>query len=221
MNGNDSQNGNGEQTTKVTVRNISEQGLISEDGHTAGNPVISPGVWVVTENEENPLFTPGEQPSEGFTRLAEAGQTDALVSEIRGTSGVKAVGPFGGGPIAPESAGEFTVDASEQGYVSLAAMFVPSNDMVVATSRPLPLRIQRGEQDQRLVAEEGFLTAFLTMYDAGTEPNTSHGQGEDQAPAQSDPLQGEDENSVIRNVSRLRDGITSPEVADMVQLTFE
>ncbi len=222
MNGNDSQNGNGEQTTNVTLRNVSERGAIAQDGHTNGNVVISPGVVVVSETRENnPLFTPQEQASEGFTRLAEAGQTEALVSEIEGTEGVKQVETFGDGPITPDSAGSVTVDASEQGYLSLAAMLVPSNDMAVATSAPLPLRIQRNGNDRRLVADEGLLTDFLALYDAGTEPNAAHGQGDDQAPAQSDPLQGDDEGDPIRLVGRVSDGVTSPEVADIAELTFE
>ena len=219
-NGND-ENGSTDQQTTISLANTGTQGLISEDGHTGGNVVFSPGVWVVTEERENPLFTAQEQASEGFTRLAEAGQTAALVSEMEDTEGVRAVGTVGDGPITPESSGTFTVDASEQGYVSLAAMLVPSNDMALATAAPLPLRVQQGEQDRRLVASDGLLTDFLVLIDAGTEPNAAHGEGEDQAPAQSDPLQGDEEGQPIRQVSRINDGITSPEVADVAELTFE
>lgn len=214
---NDDDNDSTDELTTIGITNDSTPGIIAEEGHTSGNVVISPGVYVVTAERENPLFQTGEQASEGFTRLAEAGQTEALVSEIEGTEGVTAVGTFGDGPITPESSGEFTVDASEQGYVSLAAMLVPSNDMVIATGAPIPLRFQ----GQRLVAPNGSLSRFLVTYDAGTEPNTAHGQGENQAPAQSNPLQGDDEGEPIRRVNIVSDGITSPEVGDVAELTFE
>jgi len=218
MNGNENdENDNTDEQTTINLTNVATPGLIAEEGHTSGNVVLSPGVWVVTEERENPLFSAGEQASEGLTRLAEAGQTDALVSEIEGTDGVRAVGTFGDGPITPESSGEFTVDANEQGHLSLAAMVVPSNDMLIATGAPIPLRF-RG---QRLVAPDGRLSRFLVTYDAGTEPNTAHGQGENQAPAQSDPLQGDDEGKPIRRVSIVSDGITSPEAGDVAELTFE
>lgn len=218
MNGNENdENDSTDEQTTISLTNISTPGMLAEDGSTNGNAVLSPGVWVVTEEQNNPLFTTGEQASEGFTRLAEAGQTDALVSEIEGTEGVKAVGTFGDGPITPESSGEFTVDASEQGYVSLAAMLVPSNDMVVATGVPIPLRFK----GQRITAPDGGLSRYLVTIDAGTEPNAAHGQGENQAPAQSDPLQGDDEGAVIRPVNIVPDGITTPEVVDVAELTFE
>lgn len=214
---NDNDNDSTDEQTTISLTNASTPGIIAEEGHTNGNVVLSPGVWAITEDRENPLFSTGEQASEGFTRLAEAGRTDALVSEMEDTEGIKAVGTFGDGPITPESSGEFTVDASEQGYLSMAAMLVPSNDMVVATGAPIPLRFQ----GERLVAPNGSLSRFLVTYDAGTEPNTAHGQGENQAPAQSDPLQGDDENKPVRRVNIVSDSITSPEVGDVAELTFE
>jgi len=213
---NDEQEQTDEQTT-VTVANVSEPGIFAEDGHTGGNAVISPWAYAVTEERENPLFATGEQVSEGITRLAEAGQPDTLVSEVEGTDGVKAVNSFGNGPMGPDATGEFTVDVSEQGYLSLAAMVVPSNDMMVATAAPIPLRF-KGE---RLTDTSGRLTAFMRIYDAGTEPNAAHGQGPDQAPAQGSPLQGEDEGNAIRQVSTVNDDVLTVEPADLVELTFE
>jgi len=199
--------------TTVTVANASDPGLLAS-GHTNGNAVLSPGVYAITEERENPMFSRGEQASEGFTRLAEAGQTETLVKEMENTDGVVTAGAFGDGPITPQSETGITVDASEERYISLAAMLVPSNDTVVATAAPIPLRF-RG---QRVT---GDMSAFLRLYDAGTEPNTAHGQGEDQAPAQSDPLQGDDEGATVRQLSTVSDGVLSPEAGDVASVTFE
>lgn len=216
MNGNDSQNGNGEQITKITIQNASTPGLLG-DGHTNGNVVIAPGVYVVTEKRENPMFASGAEASEGLRALAEDGQTGPLVSEMEDTEGVKSVGTFdANGPITPSSTAEFKVDATEQGYVSMAAMVVPSNDTFIGTAAPIPLRF-RGN---RLTNDSGRLTQFLTLYDAGTEPNAPHGQGENQAPAQSEAGQGPDEGGTIRRTEVVSDDVLSPESGDIASLKF-
>ena len=217
-------NGNTDkQVTTVQFQNRSQAGILPDDGPTNGNAVISPGVYVVTESQETRLLTPGEQASAGLTRLAEAGAPSALVPEIEGTEGVTAVGTFDAdGPITPGSVGEFSVDASEQRFLAAAAMLVPSNDMLVATSRPIPLRVG----DQRLtdgaLRQRGISGSDLvTLFDAGTEPNAPHGEGENQAPVQSEPLQGADEDATVRPVNAVVDGVVTPEIADVAGLSLK
>ena len=213
---------------RITIWNTSDPGVFPEDGHTDGNLHISPGVYAVTKpnpdaeydykKQENPLFTVGEEASEAFTKLAEAGQPDALVAELEGIDRVLDTGTFEGpiGPIWPGSKTDFVVGTSGLAYLWVAAMLIPSNDTVVATKWGIPLREGKVHAPTQANA-----SGYLRLFNARTEPNAPLGHGEDQAPAQSDPHQGDDEEAPVRQANVIHDGVLMPDAVDVMQVTLE
>ena len=95
------------------------------------------------------LVVPGTEASPGLEMLAEDGGPDGLAAELE-TAGVAHLGtaavPEGAsepGPVPPGGSYVFEVNGTEGEYLSLAAMFVQSNDWFVAV-RDLPLYDEAG-----------------------------------------------------------------------------
>jgi len=117
------------------------------------------------------------------------------------------------GPIGPGGTYEFTVEAVEGQNLSLATMFVQSNDLFSAPEPSgLPLWSD-GEPIDRVV------TDALALWNAGTEVNLEPGAGPDQAPRQDGTDTGEAENGVVRPIGTVADGYDYPAVSDVVRLT--
>ena len=158
---------------------------------------FAPVAWAVSENS-SVYFTPGGTSSAGLEGLAEDGGPGGLVEEVMAAgyenSGA-ATNPDGGdeaGPALPGSSYTFEFTA-EGGYLSLASMFVQSNDWFVALV-DFPLYADE-------VAASGDITDQLRLFDAGTEADQATGAGPDQAPRQAGPDTGAaDDNSEIRGV---------------------
>ncbi|MQA90416.1 MAG: hypothetical protein GEU90_09285 [Gemmatimonas sp.] len=64
----------------------------------------------------------------------------------------------------------------------------------------------------------GDVTDQVDLWDAGTEINEPPGAGPNQAPRQSGPDTGPDENGVVRLVE---DGFVYPEVSEMIRVTLQ
>ncbi|HKJ46612.1 MAG TPA: spondin domain-containing protein [Balneolales bacterium] len=107
------------------------------------------------------------------------------------------VGQSNAGPILPGQSFEFSFTAPVGARLSLATMFVQSNDWFYAT----------GEQGMPLYNSDGTkitgdVTSQLSLYDAGTEADQEPGTGSNQAPRQSAPNTGPaDPNPNVRMIN--------------------
>jgi hypothetical protein len=129
-----------------------------------------------------------------------------------GASGVFAV-PDGAADAAPAFPGDkymFSFYAEMDDRLSLATMFVHSNDWIIATPAE---GIALYDDDGMPVTGE--ITMHLGLYDAGTEANQPVGEGMDQPVRQSGPNTGAmDENQMVRMLTPMDVG--APEVSDVV-----
>lgn len=117
----------------------------------------------------------------------------------------------GPGPLLPGSAYEFAVQAKPGEVLSLATMFVQSNDLFYG---PNGQGIALFDANGNPIAGE--VTGQLELWDAGTEVNQAPGFGADQAPRQAGPDTGADENGVAQPVS---DGYTYPAAVEIIRVT--
>jgi hypothetical protein len=163
---------------------------------TGVNTPLAPVAWTVHQ-EANALFTVGTAASAGLEGLAEDGSPVALVESLTEANKGAAAIPTGGtepAPIfAPDGNYTFEITAVPGDHISLATMFVQSNDWFFSVSN-LPLFDGSGKALNRDI------TGYATLYDAGTEINEEPGFGPNQAPRQPGPNSGPDENGVIHPV---------------------
>ncbi len=185
-----------EQTTFVIrIENTSPEG---------GLTVLAPGAY---ELNDHPLsfFAAGEADRGlGLEALAEDGDPNVLVGTIGEMMGGDEmagfmvsvfntpVGADTAGPAGPGAAYEFSVDAYPGQYLTLATMFVQSNDWFFAP----------GEEGLELFNADGLpisgdITDQFFLWNAGTEVDQTPGEGADQAPRQAGPNIGEIENGLV------------------------
>jgi hypothetical protein len=203
---------------RVRIENVSTgDTLRTMDGSVAAP--LSPGAFAV-HTEPGVLFTPGEPASEGLERIAEDGMPATLVESLGGmemtTTGEAFDTPAGAssaGPIAPGDAYEFEVTAGHDARLSFVTMFIHSNDLFYA---PGSEGIALFDGDEPV---DGDVTDQIQLWDAGTEVNEEPGTGPNQAPRQSGPDTGEDENGTVRLVAEIDDGFSYPAVADVIRVT--
>ena len=207
---------------------------IAEDGSPGGlggvlaeatgvNHVLSPGVWAV-HTDTAPLFTSGEMDrGQGLESIAEDGNPGMLANilalETMTTGGAFAVpeGSDGPGPIGPGGAYEFTIAAMPGAFLTVATMFVQSNDLLFA---PDEMGIALWNDDGNPIS--GDVTAQLDLWDAGTEVNETPGFGLNQAPRQMAANTGADEDGDVVLIADGQPGpagFTYPNVADVIRLT--
>ncbi len=125
------------------------------------------------------------------------------------------------GLVMPGMEQEFTFDAGPvtlPGAVtklSLATMFVQSNDLFFAPGEAGITLFQGGSR------VTGNVTDQIDLWDAGTEVNEEPGVGPNQAPRQSGPDTGDDENGTVVLVSQNGDGFTYPAVNELIEVIIE
>jgi len=201
----------------VTVHNVSDSSTLSTSDGSVPVP-LSPVAYAVAEDGGH-LFETGEAASEGLERLAEDGSPADLAESLEmedvhaGTAAV----PKGGedpAPIGPGEAYEFTVEAHDGQHLSLATMFVQSNDLFYA---PAEEGIPLYEMEEPV---DGDVTDRLALWDAGTEENEEPGVGEHQAPRQMETDSGPDEDGTVRPIDDVDDGYDYPAVGDVVEVTI-
>ena len=112
-------------------------------------------------------------------------------------------------PIFPAGAYEFEIGARPGDKLSLATMFVQSNDLFYApTGAGIDLFDGMGQPISGNVADQ------LVLWDAGTEANEAPGAGPNQAPRQSGPDTGPaDSDAAVRQVD---DGYAYPDPTDVI-----
>ena len=161
---------------------------------------LSPGAFAA-HSDEVEAFATGESASAGIEGVAEDGTPGTLSNELGASnSGIRDAGIFNvpdgagsGGPIAPGNSYSFAVEARPGDRLSLATMYIQSNDLFYAFSEEgLPLFTNDAPIN-------GDMTGQVILYDAGTEGDQEPGTGLDQAPRQSDTDTGPSgEGSVVR-----------------------
>jgi hypothetical protein len=184
------------------------------DAESGLTNLLAPGVWVL-HTTADPLFTAGQADrGEGLEALAEDGDPGTLISNITDESGVfnTPVGASQPGPLLPGNSYSFSFEASPGEYLSFASMFVQSNDLFYA---PAGMGIELFEADGQPVT--GSVTTQMMLWDAGTEVNEKPGIGLHQAPRQSGPDSGMDENGTVRLVN---DGYSYPATSSVIEVTI-
>lgn len=120
------------------------------------------------------------------------------------------------GFIMPGQSASYTFHAGSGHYLSLATMFVQSNDLFFA-----PEEAGLALYDAMGNAVTGDVTSSILLWDAGTEVNEEPGVGPNQAPRQAGPDTGVDEGGTVQRLSNVNDGFTYPAVADQLQVILE
>ncbi len=118
------------------------------------------------------------------------------------------------GPLFPGNSYSFEFYAGKGHYLSFATMFVQSNDLFYA---PDEMGIPLFKDGEPL---EGDITMYVDLWDAGTEVDEKPGEGMYQAPRQSGPDMGMDENGVVRLESE-DDDFDYPADEDVIKVYIE
>ena len=180
---------------------------------------LSPGVWAL-HTANDPLYTFGQiDRNKGLRRIAEYGDPTQLAASLVGQIGVvasaafnTAVGAAAPASIGPGGAYEFTVRASPGQRLSLATMFVPSNDLFFgATGQGIDLF------QSNSAPFSGDATVALMLIDAGTAVNQEPGVGPDQVQRRSTVNTGPSAGQPIGLVS---DGFSYPATNSVIRLTI-
>ncbi len=181
---------------------------------------FAPGAWIVQKKNSTPIFISGMPDfGDGLEALAEDGMPGMLNNSLGNHPKVRSndmfntpVGAAGPAPIFPGEAYEFYITAKPKDYLNFATMFIQSNDLFVGPSENgIPLF------DNSRNPIEGDVTGYLQLWDAGTEVNEEPGVGPNQAPRQSGPNTGPDENGVVQPVN---DGFDYPAVSEVIKVTI-
>ena len=166
------------------------------DSLTAAASVPTPiaPVAAVVHQGDSPIFVPGEPVLDnGLEILAEDGGPAALVEAIGGVAGAIPTDGTEPGPALPGSGYTFEVEGHDGDRLSLAFMFVQSNDWFFSIDG-LDLYV-----DGSVVS--GDITDYVTLWDAGTEEDQTVGIGADQAPRQAGPNTGAaDDDDTVRMI---------------------
>lgn len=202
---------------------LAEDGVASTLGTELGGrsgvtTPLAPGVWAV-HTASAPLFDEGQPDrGEGLEALAEDGVPSTLAMSLMGAMGIESSGAFdtpegagSPGPLPPGASYVVTVQAEPGDLLSLATMFVQSNDLFYA-----PDESGIALFDGNGVAISGDITAELMLWDVGTEVNEEPGIGLNQAPRQAGPDTGADENGTV---SLVNDAFSYPAVDQVIRVT--
>ncbi|MCZ4695937.1 hypothetical protein DWB61_14230 [Ancylomarina euxinus] len=179
---------------------------------------FAPGVFAIS-NQVYPLFEDAKPDrGAGLEALAEDGRPDALDASLDAMAHIWSHGVFSipngmssGAPIFPGEYYEFSFEAQEGDYLSLASMLVQSNDLFVAFDDMGLALFNNG------VAKTGDITSMLMIWDAGTEENEYPGAGNNQAPRQIAANTGTSESKTVRLVDN---EFVLPSVEQLVRVTI-
>lgn len=170
------------------------------------NAPFAPGVWAVHSSGNNPIFMMGETASSGLEALAEDGSPIDLSTAIASASGVSSSGVFNTpmgksdpAPLFPGDKYEFDFSAKDGEFLSIATMYVQSNDLFYGFGNS-GLELWNGSSPK-----SGDVSTHIKLWDAGTEVNELPGYGMYQPLQQSGPNSGFNENGTVVEVN---DGFT-------------
>jgi len=207
------------------IEDIAEDGSPSTHATTLGGATgvtvpLSPGAYAVHSDAVS-FFEAGASADAGIEAIAEDGMPGDKVSSVSGVDAVSAAGAFNtpegassAGPLTPGNSYSFSVDAEPGDRLSLATMYIQSNDLFYALPADgLPLF----DGDQPIDRD---VTGSVALYDAGTEGDQEPGVGLDQAPRQSSLDTGPDgEGSLSQVTGGSNDGFNYPATSSIIQVT--
>jgi len=206
----------------VRVENVSVGNILKLSNGKTAAVTVAPVLYVIHTNR-GLLFTSGEPDrGKGLEALAEDGPTGPLEKSLKGQPGIVHVGstdtPVGAskpGDIWPGQAFEFKVTAKPGEQLTIATMFVQSNDLFYA---PREEGIALFDASGKPIA--GDVTSQILLWDAGTEVNEEPGLGPNQAPLQPAPNTGPAEHGVVQPITEVKDGFHYPTVPEVLRVTI-
>jgi len=208
----------GMMTYEVTITNVSESGTLTTSMGSDHAVPLSPAAFAV-HGDDAAAFASGEAAGGGLESLAEDGMPGTLAEEWSEAAGIDAAGTVAmpdsadeAGPLAPGDSYTVEVTGGHDHRLTVATMFVQSNDLFYA---PDPAGIPLYQDGERT---SGDVTDHLRLWDAGTEANEEPGAGENQAPRQSGVDTGEDEMGTVGPVAEVMDGYSYPDVSDVIEV---
>jgi hypothetical protein len=182
---------------------------------------FSPSAYA-THGSDVSFHNVGGSASDGIKAIAEDGNPGMHESVLSETDGVASTGTVGSGPTPPGMSQTFTVEATPGDRLSLATMFIQSNDFYLATPEN-GIALFDGD-----TPVSGSATDQIDVYDAGTEPEEESGVGRAQAPRQ--PASGDfgpDEDENIAEVEDSNgdglletDGFEYDRASDVIEVTI-
>ena len=190
-------------TFTIKITNVSKNDTLKVPGATAVKAPIAPGVFLVDPAAS--IVEPGKLASAELQSLAEDGNFEPLQKILQAKYGEHA------GMFAPGL--EFTITARPGDRLSFATMFVQSNDKFFA---PANGALSLFDGDGKAIA--GDLTAWVRLFDAGTEIDQQPGAGADQAPRQKSANQGADQRNTV---AETKDGFPYPLAADVIRIEIQ
>jgi hypothetical protein len=178
---------------------------------------ISPGAYAVhTETGVFFDFASADR-DQGLESLAEDGSPRQLVESLNVRTGVSSAGMFNKvlgsaspGPAFPGESYEFTIAAGPGDRLSLASMYIESNDLFVAFG-DVGVELFSGE-----TPISGDVSNRLQLWDAGTEVNEISGAGPTQAPRQPAPNIGIEEAGIVRLADDFSGHPRAPDIVRVV-----
>ena len=204
-------------------------GALAEDGSHSGlaalledtsgvTHLLAPGAFAV-HTADDPLFTADAVAlGNGLEALAEDGDPSGLSESLESQSGVNESGVFttptgaaGPSPLFPGNTYEFSFTGMPGERLSFATMLVQSNDLFYAPSG-MGIELFDGQD-----AISGDITDMLLLWDAGTETNEEPGIGLNQAPRQTGPDTGDNEDGTV---SPVNDGYTYTATSSILSVTI-
>ncbi len=183
---------------------------------------LSPGAFAVHEAGLQPIYqidTPDF--AEGLEGVAEDGTPMTLAASLMGKAGVSTaaafntpVGADAPGPLVPGASYSFSFTATDGDNLSLATMFIQSNDWFYAFRPDGMSLFQDG------TAVSGDVTENIFLYDAGTEFDEYPGAGLFQVIRQEALNSGEaDPNNNVRLIDPSTES-NVPETTNVIKVTI-
>ncbi|MDK3256791.1 spondin domain-containing protein [Blastococcus capsensis] len=215
----------GETTFRVEVTNVTKQTGTKVETPQGPMPIpLSPGAFAVYSGQDNPAFTVGAEATqplggEGLENIAEDGFPMQLAQQFKDAPMVSDSGTFADpqGPkkaLEPGMSTSFTVTASPGEKLTLATMFVPSNDAFYGPADGIELFDSGGNPVSADV------TSAIATYDAGTEVNEPF-FGPATKPMQPQPDFGTAEDSVVLPVAEIEgQPQVYPEVGQVIRVAI-
>ena len=155
------------------------------------------------KKDEDPVPTP----------LPGTAEFTVTIENVMETKSYMATGTTGF--LMPGESESFTFNAGIGAYLSFATMFVQSNDLFYGFAEE-GLALYDGDGNPLT----GDVTAEVELWDAGTEVNEEPGVGPNQAPRQSDPNTGLDENGTVELIQNINDGFSYPANNSVIKVTL-
>jgi hypothetical protein len=115
-------------------------------------------ILISSHGADSDLFEVGEAASTELQTMAEGGDISGLDTLLVNEGAINVTNPAEG-LLAPAASTSATLDTETNGYLSIVAMMLPTNDGFI------------GLDNWSIPSEAGTYTVYLNAYDAGTEAN--------------------------------------------------